>query len=75
MIMGQPLKDKSLDLPEVRKLNNCDIKRVEKSKSLGVMIDEKLNWDELFRRTRSKMSGGLTELKKVQKCHSKIPTV
>ena len=75
MIMGQPLKDKNLDLPEVRKLNNCDIKRVEKSKSLGVIIDEKLNWDEQFRRTTSKMSGGLAELKKVQKCHSKIPTV
>ena len=34
MIMGHPLKTKNLDLPEVLKLNNCDVKRVDKAKSL-----------------------------------------
>ena len=48
------------------KVNNCGIKRVDKAKSLGVIIDEKLNWDEQFRRTKSKMSGGLAALKKMK---------
>ena len=43
IIMGHPLKTKNLDLPEVLKLNNCDIKRVDMAKSLRVIIDEKLN--------------------------------
>ena len=43
MIMGHPLKTKNLDLPELLKLNNCDVKRMDKAKSLGVIIDEKLN--------------------------------
>ena len=42
-IMGHPLKSKNLDLPELLKLNNCGIKRVDKAKSLGVIIDETLN--------------------------------
>ena len=63
MIMGHPLKTKNLDLPEVLKLNNCDIKGVDKAKSLGVIIDEKLNWEEHFRPTKSKISGGLAALK------------
>ena len=66
MIVGHPLKTKNLDLPDVLKLNNCEIKRVDKSKSLGFIIDEKLNWDEQFRRTKSKMSGGLAALKKLE---------
>ena len=42
MIMGHPIKTKNFDLPEVLKLTNCDIERVDKTKSLGVIIDEKL---------------------------------
>ena len=34
MIMGHPLKTKTLDLPEVLKLNNCDVKGVDKTESL-----------------------------------------
>ena len=46
MVIGHPLKTRNLDLPEMLKLNNSDIKRVEKTKSLGVIVDEKQNWDE-----------------------------
>ena len=38
MVIGYPLTDKNLDLPEVLKVNNCDIKRADKAKSLGVII-------------------------------------
>ena len=58
MIVEHPLTAKSIDLPEVLKLNNCDIKRVDKAKSLRVIINEKLNWHEQFKRTKSKISGG-----------------
>ena len=75
MIIGHPLKTKNIDLPEMLKLNNSDIKRVDKTKSLGVIVDEKLNWDEQFKRTKGKMSGGLAALKKFEKCRSTIPTL
>ena len=65
-IMGHPLKTKNPDLLEVLKLNNCDIKRVDKAKALGVKITEKLNWNEQFRRIERKMSGGLVALKKLK---------
>ena len=42
------------------------IKRVDKTKSLVVIVDEKLNWDEQFKRTKGKMSGGLAALKKLK---------
>ena len=64
MIIGHPLKAKNLELPEVLKLNNSDIKRVDKTKSLGVIVDEKLNWDAQFEHTKGRMSGGLAALKK-----------
>ena len=43
MVIGHPLKTKNLDLPEVLQLNTSDIKRVDKTKSLGLIADEKLN--------------------------------
>ena len=63
MVIGYQLKTKNLDLPEVLKLNNSDIKRVDKTKSLGVIVDEKRNWEEQFMRTEDKMSGGFADLK------------
>ena len=63
MVIGHPLKTRNLDLPEMLKLNNSDIKRVDKTKSLGVIVDEKLNWDEQFKSAKGKMSGGLAALK------------
>ena len=64
-IMGNPLKTKNLDLSEVLNLNNCDLKSADKAKSLGVIIDEKLNWEEQFRHTKGKLSGGLAALKRL----------
>ena len=66
MIIGHPLKTKNLELPEVLKINNSDIKRVNKTKSLGVIVDEKLTWNEQFKRIKDKMSGGLAALKKLK---------
>ena len=48
------------------KLNNCDVKRVDKTKSLGVIVDDKLNWDEQCGRTKGKMSRELAALNKLK---------
>ena len=47
-------------------LNGTEIKRVPKSKSLGVIIDESLTWDEQFKAVKSKVCGGLSALKKLK---------
>ena len=74
MAIEHPLKTKNLDLPEALKLNNSDIKRVDQTKALGVIVDEKLNWEEQFKRTEDKASGGLAALK-IEKYHSTVLTV
>ena len=60
-----PFKTRNLDLLEMLKplnLSNSDIKRVDKTKSLGVIVDEKLNWDEQFKGTKGE---GLAALLKI----------
>ena len=54
MIVGHPLITRKQALPETLKLNDSEIKRVEKTKYLGIILDESLNWDEQFKRVRSK---------------------
>ena len=53
-IVGHPLITRKQALPETLKLNDSEIKRVEKTKYLGIILDESLNWDEQFKRVRSK---------------------
>ena len=66
MIIGHPLKTKSLDLPEILTLDGSDIKQVSQAKSLGIIIDENLTWDEHFRRVKGRMSAGLSALKRLK---------
>ena len=47
-------------------LNDSEIKRVAQTKSLGVIVDEGLNWDHEFDKVKGKVSGGLKSLKKLQ---------
>ena len=49
------------DLPPL-KLNDSEIKRVEKAKSLGVIVDEGLKYKSLT----GKLVGGLSSLKKLK---------
>ena len=50
MIIGHPRSTGKLALPETLELNGSEIKRVEKTKYLGIIIDENLNWGEQFKR-------------------------
>jgi len=48
MIIGHPMKAKGTNTPTELELITKEIKRVSNTKSLGVMVDEYLNWDEQF---------------------------
>ena len=59
LIIGHPRKTKDVNIPNGLKLNESEIKRVSKTKSLGVMVDENLKWDEQFKLLRTRFVGDL----------------
>ena len=63
MTIGHPRRIKQPVISEALLLNGTEIKRVPKSKALGVVIDESLTWDEQFKAVKSKICGGLSALK------------
>ena len=66
MVTGHLLKTKNLHLPEVLTLYGSNMKKVGQAKSLDIIIDENLTWDEHFRRLKGKMSAGLSALKRLK---------
>ena len=66
MIIGHPMKAKDANAPTGLQLGSKEIKRVSNTKSLGVMVDEYLNWDEQFKSVKSKICGGLASLRKLK---------
>ena len=66
MVIGNPRRTKQLKISDALLLDGTEIKRVKKSKSLGVTIDENLTWDEQFDVVKSKVCGGLYALKKLK---------
>ena len=66
MIIGHPLSTRIPELPETIELNGSEIKRVEKIKYLGIIIDGNLDWDKQFKRIRSKINSGLISLKRLK---------
>ena len=66
MLIGHPRKVNKLDVSEPLILNNSEIKRAKKTKSLGVIVDEGLNWEQHFKVVKGKVRGGLSSLKKLK---------
>ena len=66
MIIGHPMKAKGKNAPTGLELGSKEIKRISNAKSLGVMLDEYLNWDEQFKSVKSKICGGFASLKKLK---------
>ena len=66
MVIGHPLKTKNLDLPQALTLDGSDINKVDQVKSLGIIINENLTWDEQYKRVKGKMSAGLSALKRLK---------
>ena len=53
------------ELPSL-KLNDSEIKRVGKVKSLGIIVDEGLAWNDQLKSLTGKLAAGLSSLKKLQ---------
>ena len=66
MIFGHPRRTNKVEISEPLNLNDSEIMRVAKTKLLGVMVDEGLNWDDQFRKVKGKISGGLKSMKKLK---------
>ena len=54
MIIGRPRRTNKVEISKPLHLNDSEIKRVAKTKSLGVMVNEGLNWDDQFRKVTRK---------------------
>ena len=66
MIIGHPRRITKVEVSDPLNINDSEIKRVIKTKSLGVVVDEGLNWDEQFSKVKGKISGSLKSLKKLK---------
>ena len=66
MNIGHPMKAKGTKAPTGLELGNKEIKRVSNTKSLGVMLDKYLNWDEQFKSVKSTICKGLASVKKLK---------
>ena len=66
MITGHPRKARGTNAPIGLTSSNKEIKQVSSTKSLGVVVDEYLNWDDQFKIVESKTCVGLASLKKLK---------
>ena len=66
MVIGHPRMVNKVEISEPLNLNDSEIKRVAKTKSLGVVVGEWLNWDDQFNKVKGKVSCGLKSLYKLQ---------
>ena len=61
MLIGHPRRVNKMEVSEPVLLNHSEIKRVNKTKSLGVVVDEGLNWEQHFKNVKRKVRGGLSK--------------
>ena len=67
MIIGHPRRTNKILSHEPQMLNGAEIKHVKETKSLGIILDEGLNWNEQYKKVKGKVSGGLWSLKMLMK--------
>ena len=70
MIIGHPRKTSIIEVYEQMRLNGLEIKRVANTKSLGIIVDEGLNWEQQFKTVYNKSRGGLDSLKRLKNIFS-----
>ena len=66
MVVGHKRQTNSISEPIEIKINQEPIKRVQKVKYLGTMVDEKLTWNEQYKKIKSKIKSALSFLQKVR---------
>ena len=59
MFIGHPNRAKKISEQQKLKLNGSKIKRLKKTKSLGVIIDQGLKWEDQFKAIKAKVRGAL----------------
>ena len=63
MIIGHSRTLNKLDISNPLTINGTDIKRVTKTKLLGVVVDESLSWHEQYKIVKGKIYGDFRHLK------------
>ena len=58
MFIGHPNRTNKIPEQEKLKLNGSEIKRVKKTKSLGVIIDQGLHWEDQYKSYQSESTRG-----------------
>ena len=66
MIIGHPRKIHKIEVHEPLRLNDYDIRRVTNTKSLGIIVDEGLNWERQYKTVHNKSRGGLQSLRRLK---------
>ena len=66
MVIGHQRRINEIDDLPPLKLNDSEIKRVEKTTSLGVIVGEGLKWKDQYKSLTGKLAGGLSSLKKLK---------
>ena len=66
MVIGHQRRMNEIDDLLPLELNDSGIKRVEKTKSLGFIIDEGLKWKDQYKSLTGKLAAGLSSLKELK---------
>ena len=66
MIIGYPRKTNKAKVHEPLKMNDCYVKGMTNTESLGIIVGEGLNWERQFNTVHDKSSGGLESLKRLK---------
>ena len=66
MIIGHPRKINKIEVHEPLRLNDSDLKQVMNTKSLGIIVDEGLNWERQYKTVHNKSRGGLQSLRRLK---------
>ena len=66
MSIGHPCRIDVIETLAPLKVNGTEIKRVRKTKSLAVIVNENLSWNEHFKSLKGRVASSLSALKKLE---------
>ena len=66
MILDHPRRRENRELLPQVFINREKIKQVDKTKYLGVIVDDTLSWEEQYESVKKKVAGGLAAMKKLK---------
>ena len=66
MVIDHPPRHSKLPEQQLFYLHNIRIKQVQKTKYLGLTVDDKLSWNEQYKSIKGKVADGLASLRKLQ---------